>query len=136
MRIATLEGKIEAEAPGILRWAIEGLGRLRAQGRFTRPAISAEVESDFARLVNPLRAFLDDRCVIATDATVDRDALWLAWGKWCDDNGHLKGSRELLGSRLRVLIPSLDQARPRNADGKRRRVYLGIGLVSCMDLAQ
>ena len=128
-----LEGKIEAEAPGILRWGLEGLARLRARGRFTRPAISAEVESEFARLVNPLRVFLDDHCVIASDATVDRNALWLAWGKWCDDTGHVKGSRELLGSRLRVLIPNLCQSQ-RRADGGRHRVYVGLGL--CPELAQ
>lgn len=125
-----LEAKIEAEAPGILLWALEGLARLLHQGHFTRPAISIEVEDDFARLVNPLRAFLEDHCEIEAGATVNREQLWLAWSDWCDINGHLKGSRELLGSRLRVAIPNLDHARPRMADGTRPWVYVGIRLVT------
>lgn len=125
----TLEPRIEAEAPGILRWSLEGLGRLQAQGRFTKPSIAAEVEQDFARLVNPLRAYLDERCIVGPTETVSRAALWEDWKLWCDYTNHLPGSIDRLGARLRVLIPYLDTTRPRTTDG-RTRMYVGVGLSS------
>lgn len=123
-----LEQRIEREAPGILRWSLEGLARLQSRGRFTRPGIAVDVERDFARLVNPLQAFLDECCNVSPTEKVDRDTLWNEWGNWCERTGHVKGSRELMGNRLRVVVPGLDQARPRGADGSRQRVYVGVGL--------
>ncbi|MEE9294582.1 MAG: phage/plasmid primase, P4 family [Phycisphaerae bacterium] len=122
-----LDDKIATESPGIFRWAIEGLHRLRARGRFTRPQMAAEVESDFARLVSPIRAFIEDRCIVEPTATVDRDELWAAWSLWCEESGHLRGSRELLGARLRAVLPSLGTTRPRT-DAGRMRLYVGIDL--------
>ena len=113
-----------------LLWALEGLARLQSRGRFSRPGIAADVERDFARLVNPLQAFLDECCNVSPTEKVTRDALWNEWRNWCRRTGHVDGSRELMGSRLRVLIPNLDQSRPKSADGGRRRVYVGVGLLS------
>jgi hypothetical protein len=53
--------------------------------------------------------------------------LWTVWKQWCEDNGHHAGSRELLGSRLRAMIPNLDESRPR-IGGVRVRSYVGLGL--------
>src|SRR5207253_3096475 len=57
-----LETKLQRELPGIFNWALEGLARLRQLGEFTRPTASVEVEAEFARLVNPLQAFIEDHC--------------------------------------------------------------------------
>ncbi len=123
-----LESKLTAELPGIFRWAVEGLVRLRGQGEFTRPTISREIEADFSRLVSPLKAFVDDRCEVRPGVEVERDHLWAAWKEWCEQNGHLAGSRELLGSRLRAMIPGLDAGQHRQSDGSRPWFHVGIGL--------
>ncbi len=122
-----LEAKLSQELPGIFRWALEGLVRLRKQGEFTQPQISRDIEADFARLVSPLKAFVEDRCEVRPGVEVERDHLWAVWKQWCEDNGHLAGSRELLGSRLRAMIPNLDTVSRRDGDG-RTRCYVGLGL--------
>ena len=121
------EDKLQAELPGISRFALEGLVRLRKQGEFTKPQISRDIEADFARLVSPLKAFVEDRCEVRPGLQIERDRLWDSWKQWCEDNGHLAGSRELLGCRLRAMIPNLDTVKAR--DGERRvRSYIGLGL--------
>ena len=120
-----LEAKLANETPGILRWALDGLVRLHRQGKFTKPSISAEVEADCARLVSPARAFVEDRCEVRRDAECTRDDLWKAWTSWCETNGHLSGSREAFGARLRSFIPYLSSSRPRTDDG---RVWTYCGL--------
>lgn len=124
----TLEQKLLAELPGIFRWAMEGRIRLAKQGRFTKPAISCEVEADFARLVSPIKGFLEDRCDVRPGAEVSREDLWIAWKLWCDENGHMPGSKDRLGAWLRSVIPSLDTTRPRDDTGARVRMYVGLRL--------
>ena len=71
-----LDDKLAAEAPGVLNWALAGLYRLRKNKRFTAPAASGAVLSDFGRLTSPLAAFLSDCCTIAPGANVRLDDLW------------------------------------------------------------
>jgi putative DNA primase/helicase len=123
-----LENKLLAERPGILRWSLEGLARLRERGGFTQPSVSTSVQRDFARLVNPVRAFLDDACDVRPDAECSRDKLWAAWKDWCEANGHRHGSRDVFGSRLRTLVRGLATRQPRMPDGTRPRFYQGITL--------
>ena len=124
-----LESKLTAELPGIFNWAIGGLSRLRKNGRFTIPAASREVTDDFARLSSPIRAFIEDCCKAAPTAMVNTDDLWQAWTKWCRENGHVPGSREILGTRLRTIIPRLDVQQFRTPDGKRSRRLVGLELI-------
>ena len=122
-----LEDKLAREVPGVLNWALWGLGQLQQNGRFTVPAASREVAEDFERLSNPLAAFIEDCCDVAPDAQVERGRLWDAWRTWCDDNGHHAGGRDRLGARLRALIPQIQRSQPR-ADGRRLNVYTGLSL--------
>ncbi|MEE9296083.1 MAG: phage/plasmid primase, P4 family [Phycisphaerae bacterium] len=122
-----LDDKIAVESPGIFRWALEGLHRLRERQRFTKPTIAAEVEADFARLVSPIRAFVEDRCIVDPALSVGRKELWAAWSLWCDESGHLRGGRELFGTRLRTVVPGIGTSHPR-IDGVRRWHHTGISL--------
>ncbi len=124
-----LDEKLEPESPGIFRWSLEGLARLRKQGRFTQPRASADIMAEFATLTSPIRAFVEDRCIIDPAASVDRDELWAAWCLWCKASGHLEGSRNLLGTRLRSQVPTIRRSQPRGSDGKQVSRYAGIGLL-------
>ena len=50
-----LEGKIARELSGIFNWALEGLERLKRNGRFTQPAVSEELLEEFEQLISPLK---------------------------------------------------------------------------------
>ncbi len=124
-----LDEKLEPESPGIFRWSLEGLTRLRRQGRFTQPKASADIMAEFATLTSPIRTFVEDRCIIDPVASVDRDALWAAWCLWCKTAGHMEGSRTLLGTRLRSQVPTVTRRQPRRSDGRQANEYAGIGLL-------
>jgi len=122
----SLEEKLRAEAPGIFLFALDGLMRLRKQGRFTQPAKSREIETEFERLSSPVKSFITDFLIVKPGLEVDRDLVWTAWKSWCNDNGHEKpGTKELLGSRLRVHIRGLDSVQRREG-AERWRTYVGV----------
>ncbi len=123
-----LDEKLERESPGIFRWALEGLAQLRAHGKFTQPAASAEILAEFSTLTSPTRAFVEDCCTVDPALAVGRNALWLVWCQWCHESGHREGSRNLFGTRLRSLIPSVRRRQKRGTGGERLNEYLGIGL--------
>lgn len=122
-----LEAKLKVEAPGILQFALDGLLRLHRNGGFTKPTKSREIELEFERLSSPVKAFISDCCVVQPGVETDRDWVWKAWKWWCMENGHHHGSKELLGTRLKMHIPSLDSRQPCE-DGRRRRTYIGVSI--------
>lgn len=123
-----LTSKLTAELPGILLWAIDGLKRLRANGKFTIPQSSQELADEFDRLSNPVGAFVADLCDLGADHRVLVGDLYLAWCKWCEDHGRDKsGDEQGFGRSLRACLPNLKTTQPRQGDS-RVRYYLGLRL--------
>lgn len=122
-----LTNELVEELPGILSWALDGLERLNAQGRFTEPASSRDAILAMADLVSPASAFVRDRCTTGPGHEVPCDELYLAWKSWADDNGHKAGSVQTFGRNLRAVLPSLRTIRPRDGDD-RQRWFQGVSL--------
>ena len=124
-----LTAELLTELPGIFTWALDGLERLRARGRFVQPAASQEAIREIEDLGSPVGAFVRDECKIGPDTSVACDELYLAWKTWCEDHGRRPGSTQIFGRDLRAAFPAIRVVRPQNPDGTRQRTYQNIGLV-------
>ena len=69
-----LEDRLTAELTGILNWALDGLDRLVAQDRFTRPASTDEAILALQDLASPVAAFVREQCVTGPTYEVAIDA--------------------------------------------------------------
>ncbi|MFI0144379.1 phage/plasmid primase, P4 family [Streptomyces globisporus] len=124
-----LEGRLLAELPGILLWALDGLDRLSARGRFVQPESSATAEALLSETVSPIRAFLDECCVLGPEHGVERKTLYAAWRDWCTLSGRdHPGTEATFGSKLFSAVPGLGSGRPRQPDGSRPWRYTGVGI--------
>ncbi|HEY9331896.1 MAG TPA: phage/plasmid primase, P4 family [Streptomyces sp.] len=124
-----LTGKLTAEMPGILNWALEGLARLGANGRITEPASSREAVMTMQDTASPTSAFVRERCATGPDCEVPVDTLWDIWREWAEDNGvKAIGSKQMFGRNLLSVVPQLHRARPRDAYGRQVATYYGITL--------
>ena len=119
--------RLLTEIPGITNWALEGLRLLKNVGRFQNPKAGEKILRDFVYLSSPIQAFLDECCEVGEDKEVRRNDLQLAWHRWCDENGHMTGSNNDLGRKLRAAIPRIDDDR-RRVDGRRERWYISVSL--------
>ena len=96
-----LKGKLLDELPGIALWALEGLKRLRQNGRFTISEQTKDAINEFKRDNSPEFSFVQDCLVIhtamnpgnlagvqTTDASVcvSKEAVQTAYRKWCEQN--------------------------------------------------
>ena len=112
------------ELPGILRWAVEGLWRLRQQGCFTRTSVGELALADYRNEVNPARAFIDAVCRVA-ESQISSAGLYSAYKSWAKENGyHPINERNFFKEVVRA-FPNSEKRRI-GSDGHRSYVYFGI----------
>jgi putative DNA primase/helicase len=114
----TLDGRLAAELPAILAWALDGLDRLDRNGRFTVPESSTDATNLMMDLASPISAFVRESCVRGSDQQVPVDYLYEAWKSWAEDNGHQAGAKSTFGRNLRTVVPSIKTSQPRSGDSR------------------
>lgn len=135
--------KLLGELPGINRWALDGLRRLRANGRFTETDAGKDLANEFRRNNSDAFSFMQDFLVIRpelnpgnlTDVRTTTENIWItgdelrkAFARWCNDNGRM-GSVNWIERNLRTLMPKLQNER-KTVDGRKISIFPGIGLAS------
>jgi len=126
-----LEPALQAELPGILNFALEGLQRLcDNDNRFTHVAAAEEAIIQMRDLASPVAAFVREKCELGADKQIDVDVLYTAYKQWAEDNGYERRSKALFGRDLRAAHPLIRKTRPRDKTGEndRHHVYAGIAL--------
>ena len=86
-----LKERLRAELPGIANWALRGLVLLRERGRLTQPACDAQVAEVMGDHSSPIRAFVEQVCVLGDGAEVEAEVLRERWRAWCEAEGHKPG---------------------------------------------
>jgi putative DNA primase/helicase len=122
-----LKARLKTEAPGVALWALEGLRRLRAGGRFTIPQRSAAMVEEFERIVSPVLGFLDECCEVSGDDSTWalKDPLFAAWCAWSEDRGSDPGNKADFGQALVNANKGIAAAR-RGPRGSQFNVYTGV----------
>jgi putative DNA primase/helicase len=101
-----LTTKLLEELPGILKWAIEGWHRLRADGRFIEPASGRAAFEELEDLLSPVGAFVRERCVVGPQYRCHLRDLHAAWARWCLENGRdHPGTVQSFGRDLAAAVP-------------------------------
>ena len=120
----TLTAKLLTELPGILNWAIEGWGQLRARGHFVQPASVEDALRDVEDLSSPVGAFVRERCDIGSGLRVWIDDLYQAWKAWCEADGRVKATtKQTFGRDLMAAVPGIT-----TRVGTAARFYQGVAL--------
>lgn len=127
------------ELPGILNWAIEGLARLKAQGRFTEPEISSKATSDYKCESNPAKAFLVENCQVNSNLLpenkgIDCFDLYFFYSHWCSFRGCQPLSERQFGKEIPRAFSGIERKRIRpksecqSDEKKKRRFYRYCGI--------
>jgi putative DNA primase/helicase len=127
---AALTGKLLAELPAILNWAMVGRDRIAERGHFKQPASAKQAVEELSDLGSPIGVFIRDRCEVRDGLSVVCDELFDAWTAWCaEQHRDHAGTKQLFGRNLRAFVPGLDTDQVRHAvTSKRIRFYKGVAL--------
>lgn len=126
-----LRDRLIEEAPGIALWAIEGLRRLRQNGRFTVPEQSVETLREWRRTTSPTSAFLEE-CVDGVDgeepdAWVLKSELYEAWSGWSSERGMRVVTKSVFFERLKANAP-FSRSETFEHEGRKFSVFKGLKL--------
>jgi P4 family phage/plasmid primase-like protien len=98
-RDANLVEKLKLEAPGILRWAVDGCLAWQREGLRAPAAVAAATEG-YREEQDIVGRFITDRCILGQNLTVKAGDLYRAFKVWCDATGERAMSQTAFGLRL------------------------------------
>jgi putative DNA primase/helicase len=124
-----LTARLLAELPGILNWALEGLDRLTARGRFIVPQASQDVDRDVREIAQPVVAFVEEMCTLETGAEILLDDLYAAWRVWNLGRGlgeQYIGQKSTFAQKMTSAFGGKVRSSRKMVDGKKVGIYTGI----------
>lgn len=119
-RDPSLLDKLRLELPGILSWAVRGCKEWQ-QNRLKPPQAVTAATTEYREDMDILGAFIAERCVIESAATVRAGELHKAYQHWCEEVRHSPMSLKRFGLAISERGFAKDE-------DKRGVYYLGIGL--------
>lgn len=131
-----LKDKLEAEIPGIILWAIQGLERLLQNDfKFTISEQSARLKAELMEEDNNIQAFLrsDGYIEFAPNIKSTTKQLYDAYQRWCNDNADKPMAASTFSKYLATNAEELKispNKNVRNSSGKKVRGYEGIRTLS------
>jgi len=125
-QIETLADEIKKELPGVLNFAIEGLRKLNAVGRFTMPESSNAMLEQYRQDANPARAFLLEYYENTRNGdNVSCEEVYRQYRVWCDVKGCHSLADRTFGKEVRRVFPGIERKRTGSRDS-RGYVYEGL----------
>lgn len=125
-----LREELMSEISAIAQWSLEGLRRLRHNGKFTEAASGIAEKENLKDEMNPLGRFIDDVCQLDLDGFVVNESLYDTYLLWCKQHHiHSPLSQNKLTRILKSTDLPISQER-RRIDGKRRVGFRGLDIQS------
>jgi len=125
----TLAKRLLAELPGIFNWAIEGWQELEVFGKLFQPSSGKEYADELLQLNSPVARFVQDRCELGEQYSVDKAELYRHYRQYQLETGARVDPEVTFHKSLRAYVPGLQDHRPRNSeDGSRQRHLVGLRL--------
>jgi putative DNA primase/helicase len=81
-----LEAKLQAELPGIMRWAIDGCLDWQKHG-FSRPQVLHDATAEYFEAQDVIGRWITERCILAPHLEEKPGALLADCKEWCGNNG-------------------------------------------------
>lgn len=127
-----LTARLLAEAPGILRWAMEGWRQNREAGALAHPEAGRDMVDDMKDLASPVAAFVRERCDLGPDECVGKDLLFRAFRVWHEDvlGQPYRGNSATFARDLYAATGGKVGAAKMRAGGTRVPSFAGIGFAA------
>ena len=131
-----LGGVPGGELPGMFRWALDGLDRLRQRGHFTESTISTRAIEEYRSENNSARSFLEKFFEPSVTGYIVTQDVYREYRLYCKENGYHPVANNMFGKAIRSIFKSASESqktipqmeggiikhrRPKCYDGVQRR---------------
>ena len=121
-----LPGKLSAELPGILAWAVRGCLDWQSGG-LRIPDVVRAATANYRHEQDSIGLFLSERCILAPEATVTAGELYAAYTRWAEVSHERAISQRAFSQDLATNHGFVTQKDRQPGTG--RMYYLGLGLL-------
>ncbi|MEK7795533.1 MAG: phage/plasmid primase, P4 family [Candidatus Hydrogenedentota bacterium] len=116
-----LAARLEAEAEGILAWAVEGAVEYLRDGLNPPDCVRAATR-EYRNEQDTVGQFIADACVVNPSVTSAKGELYIAYSAWCEGEGEKPVSKRRFGESL-LARPEIDDGR---SSDRKSRIWIGI----------
>lgn len=124
-----LRGKLLAELPGVLNWALDGLDAYLKEGMGADPRSVAEATAEYKEDSDVLGQFLSERCYVEPRLPQLKALggdLYAHYNAWCSMNGYKALANNSFATRLK------DRG-AKKGEGRSRYTWLGIRIITDLE---
>ncbi len=121
-----LPGKLRAELPGILNWALDGLHKLRELGDFPVEGTAGGLMETWKRRSDSLYWFVQEQVERDPEGFVPKEVFYEVYRAFCEEHDLRPKTKDLVGKQLADYIPQIRTARGPKVDGKRPWGWNGV----------
>lgn len=125
----TLKHKLMQELPGICNWAIEGLQRLRTNGRFTEPTASIVERQEIMDQQAPLMGYVRECCELVTDGVTHTEQLYGRYKMWKMQEGGAAMTKTAFSRAFKSMLRGRVVKDVVSVDGVRANGFRGVRLL-------
>jgi len=126
-----LTDKLKAELPGILMWALDGLERLKKNGKLTQTESGRTLVKEMEELTSPVSLFVEEECFLDPFAMIPCHELFQKWQSWCSENGRTHpGASNTFSRNLKATFSGIDTFKP---SPTQKRAFRGIRIATHLD---
>lgn len=112
--------KIASEMEGVIKWALDGLARLRANNMvFTTAEASEKAIDELESETSAVARFFKENLDIVTDGGMTKQDTYDLFKKWCELTGKKQCNLYKFNDDLERTCPGTAEERPRMPDGSR-----------------
>jgi len=122
-----LPDRLEAESPGILAWLVRGCLEWQRCKGLEEPDEVKEAVQEYRAEMDPLKEFIETKCLVGEGLTVTAADLYRAYNSWADENDLQKKER-LLKRSFGLALAELGFRKAKGTGGV--RLWRGLGLRS------
>ena len=109
-----LRSKLQAELPGILNRAIEGLRRCQSRNSFDPEHVLEGGKELWQKRADPTKRFFSEVLEKRANSEIESRELFVRYTDWCEDEGCEPLKKETLAKKLLGAFPSSEGARKRH----------------------
>ncbi len=119
--------KIKKDMSGVFNWAIQGLKRLRSQGKFSQDPELLERKRLLRIKADSIGSFINEKCIIKPTVEIVKDNIYNEYKNYCENYDIEPDNDKVFGKTIK-LIPNVMSKR-KTINANKATVYIGI----CID---
>ena len=122
----------DAELSGLFNWAVAGLKKLLADGKFSKSKSTEEIRDQYIRLSSPVAAFVNDCLEFQSDGVMTKEDMYNGYLNYCKEKSLPTLPSNTFALKFKQHFPNVATQR-RTINNERKMCWVGVKAVKAVN---